>query len=148
MGGDFTLRHVGALFLIICLLPLWNCRPSQKLTPEMAALYQEEAHRMCTAIVDCMKEDVEARLKDEPERRDMVLRRMNRDLCLKGQYELIGRLSVDPTQKVRPASDELYKIYGECSQAVAASPGCAERKTTHRTHPACRKLRDIYRDDG
>lgn len=78
----------------------------------------------------------------------MVLRRMTQDLCLKGQYRLIGDLSVDPDpDKKSPAyNPEFYRLYSECSRVVSEAADCRKRQELHRTHPACQALRDAFRD--
>ncbi len=88
-----------------------------------------------------MKADVARTLADKPERRDMVIRRMTRDLCVKNQYSLIGSLSVDPGRKEPVYKPEVYKDYSECSRAVAEAKTCDDRKNVRNNHEACRRIR-------
>ena len=76
----------------------------------------------------------------------MILKRMTRDLCLQGQYTLLGTISVAPrnTGERTPVTPELYRSYSDCSRAVAGAPDCSERRAVHRTHPACAKLRALH----
>lgn len=108
--------------------------------PEMIARYQADADLFCQAIVDCMKEEVRLKLQASPERRDMVLARMTRDFCKKGQYHLIGQLSTD-TAPGQPARPDLYESYHECAAAVAGAKDCVKRREIHQTHAACMKIR-------
>jgi hypothetical protein len=119
------------------------CKKETAPPPEIVKKYQADADRFCGAIVECMKEDVRTRMKDRPERRDMVLKRMDRDLCIKGQYALIGRLSVDPYPEPARTDPESYATYSECADAVAAAPDCDIRRERYNTHPACVKIRGI-----
>lgn len=108
---------------------------------EIIARYQADADLFCQAIVECMKEEVRTKLQASPERRDMVLSRMTRDFCKKGQYQLIGQLSTDPAPSQPSASAELYANYHECAAAVAGAKDCAKRKEIHQTHSACIKIK-------
>ncbi len=107
----------------------------------VVAAYKADADRFCAAIVDCMKEDIKKRMAAEPERRDMIIRRMDRDLCVKGQHALIGQSSVDLTTKKPVFQPEHYKTYAECAGAVAGAKECTERMRIYRELPACRTVR-------
>ena len=110
-------------------------------SPEIIARYQADADLFCQAIVDCMKEEVRQKLEASPERRDMVLSRMTRDFCKKGQYQLIGQLSTDPTGGQPSNQADLYNSYHECALAVAGAKDCAKRREIHQTHSACMKIK-------
>lgn len=112
--------------------------PSQ----EIIARYQADADLFCQAIVDCMKEEVRQKLNTVPERRDMVLSRMTRDFCKKGQYQLIGRLSSNPAGGTPSTDTGLYESYHECARAVADAKDCAKRREIHQTHSACMKIKN------
>ncbi len=123
-----------------------RCKQEPKAPPpEILARYQADADRYCRAIVDCIKEDVAARLRGEPERREMVLKRMSQDLCLKGQYQLLGKLSVDPAPGPgRPYNPDVYVTYGQCARAVVEQKDCERRRATHKQFPACQRLRALH----
>jgi hypothetical protein len=108
---------------------------------EIISRYQADADLFCQAIVDCMKEEVIQKLHASPERRDMVLSRMTRDFCKKGQYQLIGQLSTDPSPGQPSGSLELYQNYHDCAAAVAGAKDCAKRREIHQTHSACMKIK-------
>ena len=120
-----------------------GCAKEKRPSPEIIARYEQDADRLCRAIVGCIKADISARLAGHPERRDLILKRMSRDLCIKGQYRLIGQLSVTPMpdrNRPRPGP-ELYRLYAECSRAVARESNCSRRKEIHKNHPACKQIR-------
>lgn len=131
-----------SLLLSSLLLSAIGCKRAVAPPPEVWQKYQQDADQLCNAIVDCMKQEVKTRLADHPQRRDMVLKRMDRDLCIKGQYSLIGKLSVDPSGG-KPASyrEEYYNQYHNCAIRVVAAKDCTERQTIHRTDPSCIAVR-------
>ena len=137
------------LTIFIAISVPFSCNRREKPSPEIVARYHKDADRFCRAIVDCIKADISRRLADKPERRDMILRRMTRDLCIKGQYRLIGDISVDPLpDRKRPLpGEEVYRMYSECSRAVAEADNCEDRKRIHKTNEACQKLRKDYNSD-
>lgn len=128
---------------------LLRCGHPGAMPQEVKKKYEADAHRLCNAITDCIKEDVARRLSGSPRRKAMVLQRMTHDLCLKGQYRLIGDLSVDPDPNKKPApyDPEIYRLYSECSRAVARARDCQQRRELHRNHPACRALREAFGDN-
>ena len=133
------------LLPLLLIVPLGACHSNENQVPlEIQKQYQEDAHQMCQAMVDCMKEEVEKDLADEPAKREWVLGRMSRDLCLKGQYSLIGKLSTDPE---RPDHfvfrRENYETYARCSRAVSEANNCESRGEIHRQNPDCQKLRSL-----
>ena len=121
------------------------CQKAAAPSAAILARYQEDAARLCLAVVDCVKEDVGRQMAAHPERRDMVLARMDRELCVKNQYRLIGDLSVWPGLAGAGVSnpDELYALYSQCSLAVSRAPHCALRKRLHREEDSCRRLRAL-----
>lgn len=119
-----------------------NRKPTQP-PPEIQARYAADAEAYCRAVVDCIKEDVSARLADRPERRDLIVDRMDLDLCREGQLQLLGKLSVDPDGQERDFVPEHYETYGACARAVTAAATCPERRAAHKTDPACVRLREI-----
>lgn len=136
-------RSLISALLLMSTITLTGCHKKEKSPPpEIVRQYQKSADLFCNAIVECFKKDVTDRLKDSPDREQLVLSRMNRDLCRKGQYSLIGKLSVDMSKSMPAQTDpSLYKTYEECAMAVAHSPDCKTRKKVHREHPACKKIR-------
>ena len=128
----------------LTLLPYCNQKPAEA-PPQVLARYAADADAFCKAIVECIKEDVAARMDDRPERRDMILDRMDRDLCIDGQKKLLGKLSVDPAGKDAGYIAAQYEAYGACTKAVVAAENCEDRRTTHKTDPACVKLREFQK---
>jgi len=120
-------------------------RPETLLTDQ----YYADAKIFCDAIVECMKKDIEDKLKEHPERKEMVIRRMTRDLCLKGQIQLIGNLSVEVIPENKNFLDQkiLYEEYHKCAKAVSEAPTCDYKKSIHKSHPSCIKIRSLYPDD-
>ncbi len=131
---------LAGVLLLLSLLTHCSRKPEPP-PPEVVARYQAHAGRLCEAIVDCMKEEVRERLARQPERRDLVLARMDRDLCLKEQYALIGEISVDPTPAAAPYREEHYRLYEACADAVTKAATCEERRDIHRTDTSCVRLR-------
>lgn len=107
--------------------------------------YQAAAERLCLAMVDCVKQDVGRQMAAHPERRDMVLARMDRELCVKNQYRLIGDISVWPglPRGGIANAEALYRLYSSCSEAVSGVSDCAARKRLHREEDSCRRLRAL-----
>lgn len=132
-----------AFFFVLMLLffSIGACDSRPYLSEEQKAAYQKSADQFCRAITRCIKEDVQERLAHEPRYRAHVVSRMDRDLCMKGQYNLIGSLSVDPQSGPPLDQKKLYDLYSECSNAVAGAPDCETRKELHRTYKSCTALR-------
>jgi len=118
------------------------CRKEEAINPEIKARYQEDAHTLCQSIVHCLKADMQKNLAD-PVQREHVVRRMTLDLCVENQYRSIGQLSSHPTGGSPLADESLYEAYHQCARAVAQATDCQERKTVHRTHAMCQKLRNL-----
>ncbi len=142
---DFLNKLVATVVIAGAILTVGACRKPSS-TPPKAILvkYQADALRLCGAIVDCIKQDVANRLQGQPERRKMIMNRMTRDLCVKKQTAFIGKLSTDPSGKGFAFKPENYKLYSECSKAVAGAPKCAERRRLHKEHASCRGLRGLF----
>lgn len=130
-----------SVWACLVLFVLTLCTRTSAPPEEVIVRYKADADRFCAAIVDCMKEDVRKRMAHEPERRDMILRRMDRDLCVKGQHVLIGQSSVDLTTKKPAYNPEHYKVYSHCADAVARAKDCAERMRLYQDLPECRTVR-------
>ncbi|MBL8018431.1 MAG: hypothetical protein JNM27_02085 [Leptospirales bacterium] len=130
------------LSFLIFSVPFWvSCQKSDPVTPQIIEAYQKDADVFCNAMVDCMKEEVRAKMKASPERRDMVVNRMSREFCRKGQYSLIGRLSTDPSSGQPLDRSDLYKAYRECSEAVSQAADCDARRSVHKNNSSCQKIR-------
>ena len=134
------------IFILLSILAPACSKPKDP-PAAVKALYQQDAARLCEAITECIKQDVEVRLKNSPHRRKMVLSRMNKDLCLQGQFALVGRLSVNPWGKKPVYNPEHYRWYSACSKAVSAAENCESRRSIHKTFPDCVNLRKIYNQD-
>ena len=146
-GAAITRRSALILLMLILLgVAASSCKKKEKLPTAVSEEYQKAAHNLCNAIVDCIKADLAKRMKEHPARRDLLLKQMDRDLCLKRQYHMIGELSVDPLPEASEASHQIenYQHYQACSQAVVAAGSCIERMETHRTFPSCQKLRTLF----
>ncbi|MCE9596718.1 MAG: hypothetical protein K8S54_01995 [Spirochaetia bacterium] len=141
MRTNCTTQLLVILLVIFSALFLANCQKSDPVTPEIIQAYQKDADGFCNAMVDCMKEEVKAKMKASPERRDMVVNRMSREFCRKGQYQLIGKLSTDPSAGQALDRHDLYKAYHECSDAVQQASDCEARRSVHKSNPACMKIR-------
>jgi hypothetical protein len=136
------LRLVGAALLGAVVLT-GACKEKPSLPPELRARYDVDAARLCNAIVDCLKADVSERLKDRPERRDMLLGRMTRDLCKEEQFSLIGAASVNAVPTTPLDDEAIYRSYSACSVAVAAADNCQARQAVYRNFPDCARLKLI-----
>lgn len=135
-------RLVGAVLLGAAIFT-GACKEKPNLAPALRARYDADAARLCTAIVDCLKADVSERLKNQPERRDMLLGRMTRDLCKEEQFSLIGAASVN-VGPATPLDDEaIYQSYSACSAAVASASDCRARQDAYRNFPDCARLKLI-----
>lgn len=111
--------------------------------PEVMRHYQEQADRLCKAVVDCIKADTADRLADQPEQRDMVLGRMSQDLCIENQYQVIGNLSTEPLGSAPvDYNEEQYRRYDRCVAVVTEAADCETRRDRYMNHPDCRGLRD------
>ncbi|MBE7438683.1 MAG: hypothetical protein HS115_09545 [Spirochaetales bacterium] len=126
------------LLIALCLF----CRKEPPISAEIKARYQKEAHEFCQSIVHCLKEDMQKNLSD-PVQREHVLQRMTLDLCVENQYRSIGQLTSHPSGGSPLSNEAIYEAYSLCARAVAGAGNCTERKTVHRTHPQCQKLRDL-----
>ncbi len=117
-------------------------RKSPDPDPAIVETYQKNADLFCTAIVECLKDDVKNRMKGNPDFRDQIIGRMDRDLCHKGQYSLIGKLSVfqNPQGNAETAK-EVYNTYERCAKAVSEAPDCEDRLRIHRENPDCQSIR-------
>lgn len=134
------------LFIPVFIFLLFCSKP-RSVPQEVLAKYSADTDRFCAAMVDCIKEETEKHFQGSPERREMVLRRMSRDLCVKGQQSIIGRLSVDPLSKtVVPFNPALYQAYSSCAAAVSEAKTCPDRLRVHRENPDCLKIRNIYQE--
>ncbi len=144
----FTARAFALLGAGVLALGVVACSRPAGPSAELVARYQPHADRMCRAIVDCIKADVARSMKAHPERRDMVLRRMDGELCVKNQYRRIGDLSVWPglPRQGIPDQEGLYRLYAQCAQAVSGAPDCTSRKRAHREAPPCVKLNALTDD--
>lgn len=116
--------------------------------PELVKLrYFQHADRLCRLVVECIKADTAERLAAEPERRDMVLGRMTRDLCREERSRLIGVPSTTPdlTNQQAPFGPEearLYDIYGRCADAVTAQAGnCDAVQRAYEQDGNCNEVR-------
>ncbi len=136
------LRLVGAALLGAAVLA-GACKEKPNLAPALRARYDVDAARLCNAIVDCLKADVSERLKDRPERRDMLLGRMTRDLCKEEQFSLIGAASVNVGPSAPLDDEAIYQSYSACSAAVAAASDCRARQAAYRNFPDCARLKLI-----
>lgn len=120
------------------------CKRRSEVPPDIAIRYQQDASRLCNAIVDCLKEEVSESLRQQPERRALVLSRMTRDLCREQQYARIGQASAAAGPQSPEFDASVYRAYSGCSQAIAAAEPCAERRRLYREHADCALLR-LYR---
>ena len=136
-------KSVSALLILFTLMAFACSKNKPEVPEEILARYQKDAGILCEAIVDCMKEDTAKRLAADPVRRDLVLSRMDRDLCRQGQYRQIGDLSSDPDGEGFAFNPEHYEMYSRCSAAVAGAPTCQERLAAHKTNPDCLRLQQM-----
>ncbi|MCB1140324.1 MAG: hypothetical protein KDK23_16320 [Leptospiraceae bacterium] len=102
--------------------------------PALEKKYQETADQFCQAIVECLKEDLSEKLKDQPRKRDLFLQRMDQDLCRKGQY-----------QKARGLQEQMdegtiLERYRSCTDALKASESCKSRLSLLKENPDCRSI--------
>lgn len=125
--------------LMICLVLFSFCKPEVDESIQVA--YQKNADLLCNAITECLKEEVAQRMESEPERRDLILKRMDRDLCLKNQYRLIGDRSTAISGSNPETEKDLYETYERCAVAVASYDTCARRKQEFETNTNCLKVR-------
>lgn len=126
---------------LLCVSGVLHCKHKASISPELRQRYDLDAARLCNAIVDCLKEDVARRLADQPERRDVTLSRMTRDLCKERQFALIGQVSVAPGPAALRTDQEIYESYGRCSASVAAAADCNERRRLYRQDPDCVRMK-------
>ena len=129
-------------FIIFIFLPFFSCKEKAKPpSSELIIKYQENAHRFCTAVVECFKKDAEKRLEEDPERAKLITSKMDMDLCHQNQYKMIGQTSVSINQ-TDPSNDaELYRTYENCAVAVSTKENCDQRLETYRTNPDCKKIK-------
>ena len=124
-------------FLVLALFFASCSRKTEEPPPETVKIYMEDADRFCRAVVKCLIEDTEKNLVNEPEKARFIAKRMNQELCLKEQYLLVGRMSVDPFNEKPEQAEELYRQYSFCSKAVAEAPDCRTRKTIFSSNEGC-----------
>ncbi len=136
-------KSFAAIFIFTMLwLPASQCRKARPEPPdEVKARYFADADRFCHAIVECMKQDIIRRVDRDLRRRDLILSRMNQDLCIKNQYHLIGDLSVSPYGHEASLEEELYQEYHNCAEAVGVATTCQERLQKVKENESCRKIR-------
>ena len=112
-------------------------KPSQ----EIIQAFQKNAHIFCRAVVECFKEDARIRLREHPERAQLITSKMDQDLCQENQYNLIGQTSV-ALKITSPSTDEaLYRSYENCALAVASQSDCRLRFQIYTTNPDCMKIK-------
>ncbi|MCB1307918.1 MAG: hypothetical protein KDK30_07060 [Leptospiraceae bacterium] len=137
---------MGILLCAICAGIMPRCeRKAGEIPYGMKLQYKEDALKVCRAISDCLQADVRERLADEPERRDMIVRRMDRDLCVERQFEqistdlkMIGESVTDAYTEMRPTgSEEYYRSYSRCAEVIDQAPDCASVRTAYDDDPAC-----------
>ncbi|MCB1172714.1 MAG: hypothetical protein KDK39_04075 [Leptospiraceae bacterium] len=118
------------------------CKKADPVPPEVAARYFQHAAVFCQSITACIQESVRERLQNQVERRDLVLNRMNKELCHKNQLQLLGELETDPNGLKQPGYNaELYKNYAECASSLQKAPDCQAVRSIYNTLPACQKIR-------
>ena len=122
-----------SLLLAGCIMFLAGC--VEKPDPSIEARYQATADRFCNAIVECLKEDMAQKMKDQPQKRDLFLQRMDRDLCLSGQYQKIAGL-----QELMDEGTILDR-YTRCSDTLEASEDCIARLDALKSNPDCKSIR-------
>lgn len=143
---NFQFKRILKLHLILPVLLLFpgvSCTEKRAPDPEIVKQYQKNADLFCNAIVDCIKQDVEEHLKSDPVRKNHILDVMNRDLCKKEQYRLIGDLSVNPGKAHVRTDAEIYQHYERCAGAVASAGDCSARREINKTNPDCQILRTV-----
>lgn len=145
---DHRNAALSPLFFLILGLSVGFIAPSCKrkllLDKEIQTRYNADANAYCNAVVNCLKQEISEKLADEPERRDMVLARMKRDLCVEKQFHLIGDLTTEP-YKGKPVLDEkLYNTYSLCTKAIVNAPNCIEMKRIHQEEENCKALRQDF----
>ncbi len=134
-------RLIILLSLFALTLAPAGCKRRPNVPEAVKLRYYQHADRLCRAVVECIKADTARRLAAEPERRDMVLGRMTRDLCREEQYRLIGVPSTSPDLSnarapFGPEEARLYEAYGRCADAVSAQAD------------NCDGVRRAYEEDG
>lgn len=152
MLRSMTLLGYG-LLLFLCLA----CKKPSEPPREVQERYFARAASFCQVIVGCMQADMRQRLADEPQRRDLVLRRMNQEVCHRNQIkqlsqlQLLGSLEADPQgPRAVQYDQELYQAYGNCTAALQAArqnSDCAAVRETYDTHPDCQRVRPSKQAD-
>tara|TARA_B100001778_G_C18502209_1_gene590203 strand:- start:246 stop:665 length:420 start_codon:yes stop_codon:yes gene_type:complete len=107
----------------------------EKPDPSVKDRYQETADRFCNAVVECLKEDLAERMDKEPQKRDLFLSRMDRDLCLEGQYQKISGLLNHMEE------NSILDRYQRCSEALEAKEDCSQRIQELKSNPDCKSIR-------
>ena len=133
MNSPFSSFRFTMPAAFVMLLATGNC--VEKLDPSIKAQYQETADRFCHAVVECLKDDLAKRMEKEPQKRDLFLSRMDRDLCLEGQYEKISGLQNHMDQS------SILDRYQRCSEALEADPNCQSRIAALKSNPDCKSIR-------
>lgn len=138
----------GLLLVLSLLASFTGCKKPSEPPQEIQARYFTQATIFCQTMVRCMQEDMRKRLADAPQRRDLVLSRMNKEVCHKtqikamSQLHLLGSLEADPRGPQIVAYDaELYRAYGNCTQVLSSATDCNAVHAAYNNHPDCRKVR-------
>ena len=138
-----TFRHILHMTPLMLIFFLPFCKEEPENPPkEVIKAYQQNAHNFCKAIVKCLKQDAEKRLKDHPERAALVTERMDIDLCRKNQYSLIGQHSVSINQGKPELNQEYYHSYENCSRQISSAKDCREKMEIYKSLPDCKKIKE------
>ena len=114
------------------------CRPTPN--ESLRNQYQDVANKFCTAMVDCMKEEISQRLATQPQKRDFLIRRLDQDYCIEGQFEIIQGL------ESRNEPEQIMKNYQSCAEAVTQSESCQQRRAVLASDESCKKMRALPED--
>lgn len=115
------------------------CKP--EVDRNIAAAYQNNAKLLCEAVTECLVKEVEQRMSDEPQRRDLITGRMDRDLCIENQFRLIGQRSTEIVPGNPATQKKLYDTFERCAEAVAAETSCESRKEVYKKNESCKAIR-------
>lgn len=119
-----------------------SCKKKESIPENIRIQYQANADKFCKAITGCIQKEIETRLKNQPKRRDMVLKRMNRDLCRKNQYLLLGSLQAHPMGgQAVPFNKKIYMDYDICATTLSRASNCIEVRKQYDELPECRRIR-------
>ena len=91
-------------------------------------------------MVDCMKEEISQRLATQPQKRDFLIRRLDQDYCIEGQFEIIQGL------ESRNEPEQIMKNYQSCAEAVTQSESCQQRRAVLASDESCKKMRALPED--